>query len=148
MNVALDIAMAPLERQITAQIKSAVDAVEHAMAVRFHELTLGNFGIAGVDRPIHWAPLSGAYARKVHRQIATLYVTGALKNAIKVERNVVSVSNDDVPYALAHQYGYAKGGLPARPYFPIRANGSCMPYTFSQLVEAAEKKFNELFPSV
>lgn len=116
--------------------------VELAMAERFKEMVLSNFGIAGADRPADWPPLSWRYALKVHRSIATLEVSGALKGAVKAghdgDAGYCSVSKADCGYALAHQFGYAPRNLPARPYFPVDADGEVMPYTQSQVQEAAE----------
>lgn len=116
--------------------------VQAAMGQRFYEVVMGNFGVAGVDRPHSWAPLSPAYAARVGREIATLHVTGALKSAVMVggsygDSVTVEVNDSSVPYATAHQYG--KGRMPARPYFPVDGDGNVMPYTVSQVVEAAEK---------
>lgn len=136
---------AEFANQIRRNIFDLVSPVEESMAERFFEMTLANFGIAGADRPKPWVPLSPAYAKKVKRQIATLVVSGTLKNAVHVtDKNRVEIENQDVPYAMAHQYGYATRNLPARPYFPIDDKGECMPYTFSQLVEAGQQKVDSL----
>ena len=115
--------------------------VELAMAERFRKMVLANFGIAGADRPTDWPPLSWSYALKVGRSIATLEVSGALKGAVKAghdgDAGFCSVSNADVPYAMGHQFGSNR--LPARPYFPVDADGEVMPYTQSQVQEAAER---------
>lgn len=131
-----------LANKIRRQIFDLVDPVQDAMAQRFLEMTLSNFGIAGADRPIEWAPLSYAYSLKVGRKIATLYVTGALKGAIHQNDNEVEVNDAEVPYATAHQYGNDR--LPARPYFPLRTDGECLPYTFSQVVEAGQNKLDSI----
>jgi len=135
-----DSSVSDFEAQALALFESKREPLELAMAKRFHEMTLSNFGVAGVDRPVHWKELSPAYAAKVKRTIATLYVSGSLKGAVHQEGNEVFVSNGEVPYALAHQYGYAPNNLPARPYFPIDESGECMPYTLSQVVDAAQNE--------
>lgn len=121
-------------------------AVNEAMGRRFYEMVQGNFGVAGVDRPMAWAPLSPAYAKKVGREIATLDLTGALRSAVMIggfegESVTVSVSDSDVPYATVHQNGSWR--MPKRPYFPIDDTGKVLPYTESQVVEAAQKVFLE-----
>jgi len=131
---------------ITASIEAVRPKVNEAMGQRFYELVQGNFGIAGVDRPMAWAPLSPAYAKSVGRQIATLDLTGALRSAIMVGGNMgqgitVSVSNSSVPYATIHQTGGLR--MPARPYFPIDENGEVLPYTVSQIVEVVAKTLRE-----
>lgn len=128
---------------IWAEVQAVRPVVEDSMAKRFHELTLANFGIAGVDRPFHWPRLSSDYAKKVKREMATLHVTGTLKAAVKQEGNQVSVSDRDVPYATVHQYG-GGNNIPARPYFPIDSDGDCMPYTYGQVVHAAQAKLAEV----
>ena len=128
---------------IKAALKSTVEPVQDAMARRFHEMTLANFGIMGPDRPIDWAPLSWRYAQKVGRSIATLVVDGTLKGAVHCEGNRVYISNAEVPYALIHQYGSKKHHMPPRPYFPIDQDGECMPYTYSQVMEAAINELNK-----
>lgn len=143
---------AEFANQIRRNIFDLVAPVEESMAERFFEMTLANFGIAGADRPKPWAPLKEStienYRRRkppVMRKIATLILSGALKNAVHVtDKNRVEIENQDVPYAMAHQYGYAPRNLPARPYFPIDDKGECMPYTFSQLVEAGQQKVDSL----
>lgn len=115
-------------------------AVLGAMGERFEQIVHGNFGIAGVDRPNAWAPLSPAYAKKVGREIATLRLTGALEAAIKRggsegESVTVSVSDSDVPYATVHQTGGVR--MPKRPYFPIGDDGQVLDWTERQVVEAA-----------
>lgn len=132
-----------LVRDIMGDARALRADLEKAMAHRFWEMTLSNFGIAGADRPRYWPPLSPAYAKKVGREVATLYVSGRLKGAVHQEGNTVSVSNADAPYALAHQFGSRKANLPARPYFPIKPNGDCMDFTYSQVVEAGQQELDK-----
>lgn len=132
--------LSAFESSFMQNMEALRPAAHAAMGQRFHEIVLGNFGIAGVDRPMSWAPLSPAYAKKVGREIATLFVSGRLKDSIMVgganaDSITVSVSNSSVPYATVHQNGGKN--MPARPYFPIDENGQVMPWTESQIVEAA-----------
>lgn len=140
MNINLKLNEQEITEQILAIAKSVTPAVESSMAERFKEMTLSNFGIAGADRPLDWPRLSPRYARKVGREIATLVVSGRLKGAIHTEGNVVSVSNAQVPYAVIHQTGGKN--MPARPYFPIRKDGTCMPYTLSEVTASAQKELD------
>jgi phage gpG-like protein len=130
---------------LKSEIEPARQSAQNAMADIFHQITLSNFGMQGMDRPSEWADLSPAYAKKVHREAATLNVSGALHSAIKVayaeDASTVSVSSDDIPYALAHQFGNPKGNLPARPYFPIDANGQVTQYTREQVLDIAKIQF-------
>jgi len=149
MNVTFNVAPGSddlLGNFIAEAIAEARPAVNAAMGKRFYELVQGNFGIAGVDRPMHWAPLSPAYARKVGRTIATLDLTGNLRSAIMVggtegESVTVSVSDGMIPYASVHQTGGTR--MPQRPYFPIDDDGEVMPYTASEVVAAASKALGE-----
>ena len=149
MNITFNVAEGSgsiLENFLMSAIEEARPAVNAAMGQRFYELVQGNIGVAGVDRPMAWAPLSPAYARKVGRTIATLHLTGDLRSAIMVggaegESIEVSVSDSDVPYATVHQTGGAR--MPKRPYFPIDDSGKILPYTASEVVAAASKALGE-----
>lgn len=132
-------AMGAFLEEAVAQARPAVHA---AMGQEFYEMVQGNFGIAGVDRPMAWAPLSHDYAKKVGREIATLDLSGALRSAIMISGHegdgvTVEVSNSSVPYATIHQTGGRN--MPKRPYFPIDDRGEVLPYTRSQVVEAASR---------
>lgn len=130
-----------LSNFVQEAIEESRPAINEAMGKRFYEVLQGNFGIAGVDRPMAWAPLSPAYAKKVGREIATLDLTGKLRGAITTtvtpESAVVSVSNDDVPYATVHQTGGTR--MPKRPYFPIDDRGEVLDYTAGEVTEAAAR---------
>src|SRR6478609_2754231 len=135
-----------MESSLEAALREARTPINFAMGQKMREMVWGNFGVAGVDRPMAWAPLSPAYAKKVGREYATLKLTGALKDAIAVggaegESITVSVSDADVPYSSVHQSGSRR--MPKRPYFPIDDNGNVMPYTASQVTAAAQKAAEE-----
>lgn len=134
--------------QITQAFAKVKSPVQFTMAQRFRDLTLANFGIAGVDRPVAWPPLTYAYAQKMKREYASLFVTGRLHDAIQVggsegDSTTVSVSNSSVPYATVHQYG-GGNNIPARPYFPMDKQGNVMPYTFGEVVAAAQEELVRL----
>lgn len=143
MNVTFHIPVTDLNQfayGLEAAFEEIKPEVHRAMGKRFFDLVQGNFGIAGVDRPMHWAPLSPSYAKKVGREIATLDLTGALRSAILIggaegESITVSVSDSSVPYATVHQTGSIR--MPKRPYFPIDDQGEVLPYTTSEVVQAA-----------
>lgn len=148
MNYQIDMtldqgSMTAWQRFILQKFDQARTPVQGAMAEKFFEIVRMNFGDFGFDRPIEWAPLSPDYARRVGREHATLLVSGRLAGAVKLdvteERGRVSVSDQDVPYALAHQYGSDRRNLPARPYFPIDENGNPMPKTLELVNEAARE---------
>jgi phage gpG-like protein len=131
---------------IEQSISRVRPAVNQAMAERFIELVHGNMGFAGADRPMAWAPLSPNYARKVGREVATLILTGALKDSIRSggfegDSVEVSVSDADVPYASIHQSGGTR--MPKRPYFPIDDSGQVLPWSASQVAEAAQKAIEQ-----
>lgn len=159
MNAELTISaesITALSESVAASIESIRPEVEAAMAVRYAEIVHSNFGEFGFDRPLAWAPLSAAYAKKVGRAHATLRVTSALESAVKVNTGgadgaSVSISNSDVPYATIHQFGSAVGvigrigghTMPARPYFPMDDQGNATPVTENEVriaaVEAVER---------
>lgn len=131
---------AKLGAMIAKRITRIQEPVNRAMAIQFRQCVYDNFGSSGAFRPHQWAMLSPAYARKVKRTYATLFVTGRLKSSIKagatLERGRVSISNADAPYALAHQFGYPEGNLPDRPYFPILGGKVLGPVRFLVVLAA------------
>lgn len=143
---------------VNDRFRAAQPAVQGAMRDRFYEMVMSNFGVAGADRPWHWQPLSPAYAKKVGRDIATLYVSGALKDSVMkggegsgTAGATVSMSDSSVPYATAHHRGVPENrgsvrrGLPARRVFPLTSANNVMPYTREQVVEAARSAAVRLF---
>lgn len=134
------------QRSLLARFEMARSPIQQSMGEKFFEIVRSNFGDFGVDRPIEWAPLSPAYAKKVNREHATLFVTGKLESSIKMESTedatTISVSDGDVPYATAHQYG--KGKMPARPFFPIDQNQQVTQFTNDQVTEAAREAVTRL----
>ena len=130
--------------KIDSVLRGHIDVVEEAMAQTFHGVVLSNFGLTGVDRPIDWANLSPKYAKRMGRTHATLEVSGALKQAVHQAGNQVYAMKEEIPYVLAHQYGYAPNNLSKRPYFPIDEQGNGMPFTLSLLREMAQLKLDEV----
>lgn len=144
---------------VQQRLEGARQPAQEAMADVFHGVVLANFGSIGFDRPHDWQPLSPKYAKRVGRQFATLYVTGALKGTVKkdaanVEAATVSMANSgDVPYALAHHHGNppnfgwtapGSGALPARRVFPLDpANDAVMERTKNLVVRAAQDAVKE-----
>jgi phage gpG-like protein len=142
-----------------ASLKSATDGVtrdfeklqvpvQNAMAEKFFQIVRLNFGNFGIDRPIEWPPLSPAYAKKVGREHATLFVSGALEAAVKTdsspESSRVYVSDSDVSYATSHQWGVPSRNLPARPFFPVDAQGDVTPFTFQEVQQSAQDEVARL----
>ena len=152
MNFSINVTHSELNAmagELTEHVKASRLFVHEAMARRCKEVVIGNFGIAGVDRPWSWQPLTPEYAKKVKRTIATLFVSGDMQEAVDirvgVNRGQVYLSDDVIPYATAHHDGNPKGnrshpGLPARRVFPITGGGNVLPYTVSQVKEAAIKE--------
>jgi phage gpG-like protein len=136
------------------ELEFAAMGMQAAMAAAYVDVVAGNLGNTGVDRPFAWAPLSPAYAKKMGRTHATLYVTGDLARAVKVDNSLaqhstVSVSDDDVPYATAHQYGYPPHNLPARPYFPFDpTTGETTPFTLELVQQAAQDALDQHLASI
>lgn len=139
--------LARFPQELVERFEPHRQAIQNSMCDIFYETVQANFGNYGLDRPIEWPPLSRKYAKKVGRAQATLRVTGRLAGAVKTEYGVeassVSISKDDVPYAFAHQFGSDKQNIPARPYFPIDANGEITPRTKADVMKAAETQLNQ-----
>lgn len=150
MNIQFNVTITELERfghGLSGLVQALRGAAHQAMAERFYEIVANNFGESGEDRPSAWAPLTPRYAKRVGREYATLAVTGRLFDAVKVESDMnsgrVSVSNSDCPYALVHQYG-GGNNIPARPYFPIEADGEPTSYAQSVCWEAGAEVIADL----
>lgn len=131
---------------VEGSIRKALPAINRAMAMRFQEIWRDNFGPFGLDRP-EWGPgasqLSAKYAKKVGRNIATLWLTGALRDSIMMggfEADSVELTSGS-PYAAAHQFGY--GNLPKRPHCPIDENGNAMPFTLEQVILSAQRALEQ-----
>lgn len=127
-----------MDREVLKLIKGAKHQVEAAMAARYHEIVLANFGESGVDRPIDWPPLGNVYAKLMGRTFATLYVTGALFDSVEIDPQSAKVSvrnTGAVPYALVHQFGGRN--TPPRPYFPMTPDGTALPWTVQEVQQAA-----------
>ena len=143
--------LAAASSEISDELEFAAMDIQSAMARAYVDVVAGNLGNSGVDRPSIWPPLSERYAKKMGRTYATLYVTGALAGAIKVddsseEQSTVSVSDDDCPYAVAHQYGYPPRNLPARPYFPFDPQtGETTSFTLDLVQQAAQDALDRHF---
>lgn len=124
------LALGAMSGRVLLRIQKVRAPVHAAMAGQFYQCVLDNFGASGSFRIHQWAQLSPAYARKVRRDYATLNVTGKLRSAIKKSSSEingrVSVSKGECEYSLAHQFGYPKNNLPARPYFPIYTDGTVL----------------------
>lgn len=152
MQIEAHISDADAERfsqEVVAQLNGIRPAVQEAMADAYYDIVTRNIGDTGVARPLAWPALSPAYAKRVGRQHATLLVQGTLLFAIKLDKSsreeaVVSVSDADCPYAVAHQYGYPPRNLPPRPYFPFDPyTGETTPYALAEVQAAAELKLEE-----
>lgn len=136
--------MATFVNELGHHIHDIKVKVQEAMAEAYFNITYNNIGEQSMFRAMTWAPLSPNYAKKVGRSHATLFVTGNLLNAIKLDNSssvesVVSVSDSDCVYAVAHQYGYPPRNLPPRPYFPFDPmTGETTTYTLEQVQAAAE----------
>lgn len=149
MNFDLTIAeseQTAFQRSLLSDFEKVRPQVQASMGERLLEIVRSNFGAIGVNRPIDWVPLTDPYARKVRRDYATLYVTGALEGAVKLDvdndRARVGVSDADVPYATIHQYG-SPGKMPPRPYFPL-VNGELTQFSQEQVTEAGRAELGRL----
>lgn len=154
MNYELTVSSQSLQKYeagLIQRLATIQQPVQGAMAERFFEIVRSNFGDVGVDRPADWAPLSPKYAKRVGRDHATLFVTGRLEAAVKMENTQeagrVSISDSDVPYATVHQYG-GGNNIPARPYFPIDNAGNPTTFTQAQVEDAARDEFQRLIGGI
>lgn len=87
-------------------------------------------------RPLPWPPLSPAYLRRKSAGLKILQLSGRLRRSIRVrlEGNAI-VASTDLPYAAAHQFGFPRRNLPARPFLVL---------TDSDRQEAAQTILNKL----
>lgn len=108
---------------ITPAIRRALSAgrdatpVMRSMGAVFKSMTEGTFTEHGAAlRPHAWAP-------KKDGSPSTLRRSGLLWHSfhLTVTRNRAILANP-TPYAAAHQFGYAKRNLPARPFYPVAEN--------------------------
>ena len=133
---------------VQSQLWSLKSNAQLAMAMALQDVVFANFGQTGIDRPEPWAPLSPRYAKKVGRTFATLEVSGDLKNQVRIDdtdldKTRVYANNSEVPYVLAHQFGYEQNNLPARPFFPITADGELTDFSQREIHAAALKSIEE-----
>lgn len=145
MNINLDITNSELNA-MAADVKRRVEevrpGVQAKMAVAFQEMVFANFGPTGSYRPNEWPPLSPAYAKKVGRTYATLYVSGRLMNGVLLDASNspdsmrVVAEDSNVPYATVHQYG-GGNNIPRRGYFPMTADDEPTVEAQAVVLEAA-----------
>lgn len=149
--------LASFESSLREKVEAARQPVQSAMADAMHGIVLANFGSTGFMRPWDWQALSPAYARKVGRTFATLFVTGALKDTVRKDASgdsaSVSMANNGlVSYALAHHHGNpgnfgttqaGSGELPARRVFPLDEADQVLPEAVEMVTEAARKAAQE-----
>jgi phage gpG-like protein len=65
-------------------------------------------------RPVGWAAKKNGQPSFLKGKTGALYA--GIKKRSNAEEFVVSINRGEVPYAFAHQFGYARRNLPARPY--------------------------------
>lgn len=132
-----------LKAHVLAQIEGVRQQVQQKMSETYYSVVMDNMGKEA------WAnkPLSAAYARRVGRQLATLYVSGELKGSVALdpEGANVSISNGAVPYATVHQFG-GGNNIPSRPYFPLEGADSPIGYeaTVNVVTQAAGEEIRRL----
>jgi phage gpG-like protein len=143
MTFELDIQNLNFAEQIQARFDEIKVPIQAAMAGRFREIVMGNFGETGTDRPEEWPTLSPKYAKRVGRDEATLFVTGTLMDSVEIDpyNPDAAVVSTKCPYAMAHQYG--EGNMPKRPFFPM-TDLELTPYAEQQVMEAAQHEAERL----
>lgn len=107
------------------------EPIFRAMGTTFLSLIMGNFKSADY-RPIPWAA-------KKDGTPSTLQKSGTLSRSfhLSVSNTGATVSNPMV-YAAAHQFGYEKRKLPARPFFPV-VDGKLTPKAEEKIRAAGER---------
>jgi len=109
------------------------EKVFRTMGTTFMSITMGNFNDVGSDyRPHAWANKKDGTPSKLQK-------SGALSRSfhLAVTRDAAKVSNPMI-YAAAHQFGYEKGGLPPRPFFPVE-NGQLTPKAEEKIMRAGQR---------
>lgn len=131
-----------LEHDGMALMEHLRPELENAMALRFHSMTMENFGDSGKWREAEWPPLSKRYALEVNRPHATLVLKGRLQASLQVPTsNVVST---DMPYAAVHQEG-GGNNIPRRPFMPMTAGGKDLSSpAHEEIAKALEAKLTEV----
>lgn len=143
MNFTLTMAPEHLSWQLDKVFDSLRQPAQAAMADVYKGVVDANFGSEGFDRPWPWEPLSPPYSKRVGRDFATLFVSGALKATVEkdssdAEASSVSMGNTGlVAYAMAHHHGYSKNNLPARRVFPLTEDNSTTDKTMRLVTQAA-----------
>jgi len=111
--------------------------------IRF--ITQSNFGVDGIARPEAWAILNADYARKMKKGNRTpnLILKGDLIKGFRTETTSTTASlTNVVEYADEHQFGAEYKSLPARPYYPVTADGTDLTaFAKDRLQEVMEKHF-------
>ncbi len=145
MNIVIESNMDELEGSIFETFgDSNMIAIQDAMAIRCSDIVLNNFGFDGEDRPEPWPALSEKYAREFHdgNRIPKLILTGDLRSSIDVQlgsrESASCFTNNE--YATEHQEGTEF--VPARPFFPITADGELTEYTKGEVIAAAMREID------
>ena len=129
-----------LAEAVQAEFDEVRVPIQAAMAGRFKELVMENFGENGTSRPHEWEDLrSKKYARKVGRDYATLYVDGSLMDSVQIDPynpDAAAVFSDS-EYASTHQWGDESRNIAPRPFFPMTEAG-LTPYAIEEVTKAAQ----------
>ena len=147
-SITVQITGTPPENMM-ARIPQAIDAAMDAMAAKFMEIAVGNFGLTGAHRPSDWPPLSPNYQRRIkYFGPPLLILSGDLLANIKLlekTKNSFTVGNL-VHYASTQQRG--GGPVPARPFFPVIESGEqfqLTPYAQQEMEGAALAAMQNVF---
>ena len=76
-------------------------------------------------RPSTWAPRKKE-PKDGHRLLQDSTMLRKSIRVISASNSQVTIGSDR-PYAAAHQLGYAKNNLPARPFLPFKPDGTLTP---------------------
>jgi len=114
--------------EVDAVLAAKLDALDDftvplkCCAVSYYNTVQSFFEDSQGPDGIAWAPLSPAYAaRKPKNKTKILILEGTLQDTIitgsttSIDKTTMRVGSN-MPYAAAHQFGYAKGGIPKRMF--------------------------------
>jgi phage gpG-like protein len=117
-----------------------------AIGQKLRQITLQNFGVAGLHRSAAWSGLTPRYMKRIkyYGPPKLTDKTGRLPLSIYYDNSSPDyvVVGTQVPFAAAHQFG--AGSIPARPFFPLqpgatRYNQELTPYAMSECIKAAQQ---------
>ena len=96
-----------------------------------------------------WSPIKQALRQKKDGSTKILYKTGDMQNSLSTEHSSTKAAiglnaiSNGYPYPLVHQFGTIDGKIQARPFMPIKNDGSIYENTSKEIVEIIEDYIND-----